>query len=67
MIAILLLLVIMGMHNRQSVSLSMPPLLPKDQQLPAAMMYFGFFAVGVLSGTVLTAGGKRGSKSKAEK
>jgi uncharacterized integral membrane protein len=67
LIAILLLLVIMGMHNRQTVELSMPPLLPKDQKLPAAIMYFGFFAVGVLSGTILTAGGKKGSKSKSEK
>jgi len=45
LIAILLLLVIMGMHNRETVWLSMPPLLPRDQKLPAAMMYFGFFAV----------------------
>jgi uncharacterized integral membrane protein len=67
MIAILLLLVIMGMHNRQTVALSMPPLLSTDQKMPAALMYFGFFAVGVLSGTLLTAGGgKRGGKSKAE-
>ena len=67
MIAILLLLVIMGMNNRQSVGLSMPPLMSKTQHLPAAIMYFGFFAVGVLTGTVLTAGRKRGSgKSKAE-
>jgi uncharacterized integral membrane protein len=67
MIGILLLLVIMGMNNRQTVELSMPPLVPKSQRLPAAMMYFGFFAVGVLTGTVLTAGRKRGGgKSKAE-
>jgi uncharacterized integral membrane protein len=66
LIAILLLLVIMGMHNRETVSLSMPPLLSKDEKLPAAIMYFGFFAIGVLSGTILTAGGKRGGKSKSE-
>jgi len=66
MIAILALLVLMGMNNRQTVSLSLPPLIPKTQELPAALMYFGFFAVGVLTGTVLTAGGKKGGKSKAE-
>jgi uncharacterized integral membrane protein len=66
MIAILLLLVIMGMNNRQIVELSMRPLLPNIQKQPAAMMYFGFFAVGLLTGTVLTAGGKRGGKSKSE-
>ena len=67
-VAILLLLVIMGMNNRQSVGLSLPPILSKSLKLPAAIMYFAFFAVGVLSGTVLTAG-KRGSagKSKAQK
>jgi uncharacterized integral membrane protein len=70
LIAILALLVIMGMNNRQTVELSMPPLIPKVQRFPAALMYFGFFALGVLSGTLLTAGGKgsRGSsKAKAEK
>lgn len=66
-IAILLLLVIMGMNNTESVALKMPPLFSKPQSLPAAIMYFGFFAVGVLSGTVLTAGRKGGgSKSKGD-
>ena len=67
-VAILLLLVIMGMNNRQSVDLSLPPILSKSLKLPAAIMYFAFFAVGVLSGTVLTAGKKAsGGKSKAQK
>jgi uncharacterized integral membrane protein len=69
MIVILSLLVLMGMHNTQRVTLSLPPLVPKTQELPAALMYFGFFAVGVLTGTVLTAGGggkKGGGKSKSE-
>jgi uncharacterized integral membrane protein len=67
-IAILSLLVIMGMNNRQDVDLSMPPLLKKTEKFPAALMYFGFFAVGVLTGTVMIAGsGKRGGgKSKAD-
>jgi uncharacterized integral membrane protein len=66
-IAILFLLVIMGMNNRQTVDLRMPPLLQKTQSLPAAFMYFAFFAVGLLSGTLLTAGRKGGSKSKSDK
>jgi uncharacterized integral membrane protein len=67
MIAILSLLVLMGMNNRQTVKLSLPPLIPKTQELPAALMYFGFFAVGVLTGTVLTAGVKKGGgKSKSD-
>ncbi len=66
-IAVLLLLVIMGMNNKQMVDLSMRPLWSKVETLPAAIMYFAFFAVGVLSGTVLTAGGKGGGRSKSEK
>lgn len=66
LVAVLLLLVIMGMNNRQEVELAMPPLLPKAQKQPAAIMYFAFFGVGLLTGSILTAGGKRGAKSKAE-
>ncbi len=67
---ILLLLVIMGMHNQKSVQFALPPLIPKPIFQPAAIMYFGFFAVGVITGTVLTAGsGKKsgGSGSKPAK
>ncbi|MGO9200958.1 MAG: hypothetical protein ACLQM8_10525 [Limisphaerales bacterium] len=60
LLAILLLLVIMGMNNPQSVDLRLPPVLSKAQKLPAALMYFGFFAIGLLSGTVLTASTKGG-------
>ena len=69
LVAILLLLVIMGMNNRQTVSLSLPPILIKTLHSPAAFMYFGFFALGVLSGTILTAGKKSvsGGGNKAEK
>lgn len=65
-IAILLLLVMMGKNNPQLVELKMPPLLPKAQKLPAAFMYFAFFAVGVLSGALLTAGSKGGGGSRAK-
>jgi len=65
LIAVLLLLVIMGMHNGQTVELRMPPLLPRAQTQPAAIMYFAFFAVGVLSGTILTAGTKGGGGSRS--
>jgi hypothetical protein len=39
------------------------------QKMPAAIMYFAFFAVGVLSGTMLTGGkkGGAGGKSKTQK
>jgi uncharacterized integral membrane protein len=69
LVAILLLLVIMGMNNRQTVGLSLPPILSKTQKLPAAIMYFGFFAIGVLCGAMLTAGKKAGggNRSKGQK
>jgi len=59
-IVVLLLLVLMGMHNQANVQFTLPPVLNKIIQQPAALMYFAFFAVGVLTGTVMTAGtGKR--------
>jgi len=64
MIAVLLLLVLMGMNNRQDVDLKLPPVLPRAQTQPAAIMYFAFFGVGLLTGTILTAGGGKGGASK---
>jgi uncharacterized integral membrane protein len=61
LIVVLLLLVIMGMNNRVMVRFALPPLVTQPVAQPAAIMYFAFFAVGVLTGTVLTAGmGKKG-------
>jgi uncharacterized integral membrane protein len=59
---ILLLLVLMGMGNQALVDFSLPPLMKKAIRLPAAVMYFLFFAVGLLCGTILTAG-RGGAKS----
>jgi uncharacterized integral membrane protein len=59
LIVVLLLLVLMGMHNRDDIKFTLPPLMEKTINQPAALMYFGFFAIGVLTGTVLTAGGGR--------
>lgn len=67
-ILILLLLVLMGMHNRGAVDFTLPPVLQQVIKQPAALMYFAFFAVGVLTGTVMTAGtGKKGGSSKSTK
>ena len=63
-ILVLLLLVLMGMYNQDSIGFTLPPLLKQRIKLPAALMFFAFFAVGLLTGTILTAGGRRGgSKS----
>jgi uncharacterized integral membrane protein len=64
---VLLLLVLMGMHNKGVVNFALPPLL-KGVSQPAAIMYFAFFAVGMLTGTLLTSGGgKRGSSGSSSK
>ncbi len=68
LIVVLLLLVLMGMHNQKPTSFTLPPLVKDSVTQPAAIMYFGFFAIGVLTGTVLTAGGGKrgGGKSKGD-
>jgi uncharacterized integral membrane protein len=67
-IAVLALLVIMGMNNRKDVTLSMPGILPHSLTQPAALMYFGFFGVGLFVGAVLMSGsGKRGGSGKSNK
>jgi hypothetical protein len=67
-IAVLLLLVLMGLHNRGAVDFTLPPLLNQIIKQPAALMYFAFFAVGVLTGTIMTAGtGKKGGGAKSGK
>jgi len=59
LIIVLLLLVLMGMHNREWVNFRLPPLLNEKVSLQAAIMYFAFFAVGLLTGTILSAGSGR--------
>ena len=54
--AIFLLLVLMGVHNRALVDFNLPPLMNQVIQQPAALMYFMFFAVGLLTGAVLSVG-----------
>ncbi len=68
LIVVLLLLVLMGLNNKTAVTFALPPVLSKAISQPAAIMYFAFFAVGFLSGTILTAGGgKKGGSSKGDK
>jgi uncharacterized integral membrane protein len=64
-ILVLLLLVLMGMHNRGAVDFTLPPLLREPIKQPAALMYFACFAVGVLTGAVMTAGTGRTSGGKS--
>ena len=64
--ALLLLLVLMGMNNRQPVEFNLPPLINKTQKQPAAIMYFAFFTVGLLAGAVLMSGKRSGGASKSK-
>jgi len=63
---IFLLLVMMGLYNRSTVDFNLPPLLNSEVQQPAALMYFGFFAVGLVTGAILSMGGHK-EKSKPGK
>ena len=62
-LAILFVMLFVGLNNRQSADFYFPGVLDKKLTTYAALIYFGMFAVGVLAGTVLTAGGGK-AKSK---
>jgi uncharacterized integral membrane protein len=63
LLLVLLLLVLMGVNNGDTVTFRLPPIVSKLTQ-KSAIMYFAFFAVGFLTATVLMAGGgKKGSAS----
>ncbi len=65
---ILFVMLYVGINNTDKISFSFPLLSAEKIRSTAALIYFGVFAVGVLAGTVLTAGGgggrKRGSSAK---
>ena len=65
-LAIFFVMLYVGMNNPQSIDFYFPVAFEKKVNASAALIYFGVFAVGVLAGTVITAGGggKRSSKSK---
>ncbi len=56
-LAILFVMLYVGMNNLQSIKFSFPLAWDKAVEQPAALIYFGIFAVGVLAGVVLGAGG----------
>lgn len=66
-LVVLFFLVLMGRENRGTVDFTLPPVLPKKITLPSADMFFAFFAIGVVTGTVLTAGGGKGGGGGAGK
>ena len=65
LVILLFMLVLIGMNNKDTVSFSLPPILKSRVTQPAAVMYYAFFAVGILSGVILGAGGG-GKKSPSK-
>jgi uncharacterized integral membrane protein len=61
-LALLFVMLYVGMNNLQPIKFSFPIASDKAIEQPAALIYFGIFAVGVLAGVVLGAGG--GKKEK---
>jgi len=59
--AILLLLVLIGLNNNAPVDFKLPPVLSATVQQPAALMYFAFFGVGLLTGALLSIGIRKNS------
>jgi uncharacterized integral membrane protein len=51
--AMLVLLLLMGLHNRTTVDFSLLPLLNQSFHGPVIIMYFLFFAGGLLTGMVI--------------
>ena len=74
LLVILFVMLYVGMNNGHTVDFQFPVAGTTDKspiRAPAALIYFGVFAVGLLAGTILNAGGtggggarKSGSKDK---
>lgn len=63
-LALLFLVVYVSMNNTHAVDFFFPVLSAQKVRLTAAILFFAFFAIGVLAGTMLGAGGGHGG-SKA--
>lgn len=64
-LAILFVMLYVGMSNPQDITFNFPIAAKNPIHQSAALIYFGMFAIGVLAGTMLTAGGGKGSKKSA--
>ena len=67
-LAILFIMLYVGMNNPQDITFNFP-IAGTTAKTPihqsAALIYFGMFAIGVLAGTMLTAGGGKGGKKSS--
>jgi uncharacterized membrane protein YciS (DUF1049 family) len=62
-LAILFVMLYVGVNNPHRIDFYFPVWFTNKVSYPAAFIYFGVFAIGVLAGTVLTAGGGKGRSS----
>ncbi len=74
LLLITFIVIYIGMENTHQVAFHFDLLLDKPAQTSAAIIYFAVFAVGVIAGTLLNAGGSgkgagqsEGGKSKGKK
>ena len=56
-LSILFVMLYVGMNNTENINFSFPVALKERIKAPAAIIFFGMFAVGVLAGTLLHSGG----------
>ena len=66
-LALLFLVVYVSMNNTHSVDFFFPALSAKKLSITAAILFFAFFAIGVLAGTMLTASNQSSSAESAPK
>lgn len=64
-LAILFVMLYVGMNNTGKITFAFPMALEHDLRAPACLIFFGVFAVGVLGGAVLTAGGGGGGGGRS--
>jgi uncharacterized membrane protein YciS (DUF1049 family) len=60
-LALLFVILYVGMTNPKEIDFWFPLASPKPLHQPAALIYFGLFAIGVLAGTMLHGGGRHGA------
>ena len=62
-LAVTFVVVYIGMTNTGTISFRFPLLFDHDIKQPAAIIYFGVFAIGVIAGLMVLGGGSGGGKS----
>ncbi|MEN9634625.1 MAG: hypothetical protein RL077_3029 [Verrucomicrobiota bacterium] len=68
LLAILFVMLYVGMHNAHVIDFQFPVAGTTDKspiRAPAALIFFGVFAVGLLAGTILAVGGSGGGGKKS--